>query len=29
MHNKGEKSYDEGYLTDILTEEAIDYCQKK
>ena len=25
MHNEGEKSYEEGYLTDILTDEAIDY----
>ncbi len=28
MHNEGEKSYDEGYLTDILTDEAIKYIQK-
>jgi len=28
MHNKGEKSYDEGYLTDIFTDEAIQYIQK-
>lgn len=25
MHNEGEKSYEEGYLTDILTDEAINY----
>ncbi|NJC28033.1 sulfatase family protein [Neolewinella antarctica] len=25
LHNEGEKSYDEGYLTDILTDEAISY----
>jgi arylsulfatase A-like enzyme len=28
MHNKGEKSYEEGYLTDILTDEAIDFVKK-
>ncbi|MBP0905401.1 sulfatase [Mariniflexile gromovii] len=28
MHNNGVKSYDEGYLTDILTDEAIQYIQK-
>ena len=28
MHNKGVKSYSEGYLTDILTDEAIQYIQK-
>ena len=28
MHNNGEKSYNEGYLTDILTDEAIDYIKK-
>ena len=25
LHNEGEKSYQEGYLTDILTDAAIDY----
>ena len=25
MHNEGEKSYDGGYLTDILTDEALNY----
>lgn len=25
LHNEGEKGYDEGYLTDILTDEAISY----
>ncbi|MGB3798946.1 MAG: sulfatase-like hydrolase/transferase [Lewinella sp.] len=25
LHNESEKSYEEGYLTDILTDEAIDY----
>ncbi|OAV44932.1 sulfatase [Lewinella sp. 4G2] len=25
LHNEGEKGYDEGYLTNILTDEAIDY----
>ncbi|MGB5364561.1 MAG: sulfatase-like hydrolase/transferase [Aureibaculum sp.] len=29
MYNNGEKSYDEGYLTDILTEEAIQYIKKE
>ncbi len=29
MHNDGEKSYDEGYLTDILTDEAINYINKE
>ncbi|GAA3604668.1 sulfatase-like hydrolase/transferase [Flavivirga amylovorans] len=29
MHNMGEKSYDEGYLTDILTNESIDYIKRK
>lgn len=29
MHNMGEKSYEEGYLTDILTDEAIDFIKKK
>jgi len=29
MHNMGEKSYEEGYLTDILTDAAIDFVQKK
>ena len=29
MHNMGEKSYDEGYLTDILTDEAITYLNQK
>ncbi|MCF7559197.1 sulfatase-like hydrolase/transferase [Sabulilitoribacter multivorans] len=28
MHDKGEKSYEEGYLTDILTDEAIQYIKK-
>ena len=27
LHNEGEKSYGEGYLTDILTDEAISYLQ--
>jgi len=27
MHNDGEKSYEEGYLTDILTDEAISYLE--
>ena len=27
MHNKSVKSYEEGYLTDILTDEAIQYFQ--
>lgn len=29
MHNMGEKSYDKGYLTDILTDEAINYIKKE
>lgn len=29
MHNMGEKSYEEGYLTDILTDESIDYIKRK
>lgn len=29
MHNKGEKSYSKGYLTDILTDEAIEYIKTK
>lgn len=29
MHNYGYKSYDKGYLTDIFTDEAINYIQKK
>ena len=29
MHNMGEKSYEEGYLTDILTDESIDYLKRK
>ncbi|WP_235299393.1 sulfatase family protein [Portibacter marinus] len=29
LHNEGEKSYEEGYLTDILTNEAIDYIGKR
>ncbi|MGM5469557.1 sulfatase-like hydrolase/transferase [Flavobacteriaceae bacterium LMO-SS05] len=28
MHNDGVKSYEKGYLTDILTDEAIQYIQK-
>jgi arylsulfatase A-like enzyme len=28
MHNNGVKSYEEGYLTDILTDEAIQYIQE-
>ena len=28
MHNDGVKSYSDGYLTDILTNEAIDYIHK-
>lgn len=28
MHNEGEKSYDEGYLTDILTDEAVSYIKQ-
>ena len=28
MHNMGEKSYNEGYLTDILTDESIDYMNR-
>ncbi|MFD1161406.1 sulfatase family protein [Hwangdonia seohaensis] len=29
MHNMGEKSYDQGYLTDILTDESVDYIKRK
>lgn len=29
MHNMGEKSYDDGYLTDILTDESISYIEKE
>jgi len=29
MHNMGEKSYDEGYLTDIFTDESIAYLKRK
>ncbi len=29
MHNMGEKSYEEGYLTDILTDEAIDFVKRQ
>jgi len=29
MHNMGEKSYEEGYLTDILTDESIAYLKRK
>ena len=29
MHNMGDKSYDEGYLTDILTDESIDYIKRE
>jgi arylsulfatase A-like enzyme len=29
MYNMGEKSYEEGYLTDILTNESIDYLKRK
>jgi len=29
MHNDGEKSYEEGYLTDILTDEGIRYIEKE
>ena len=29
MHNDGEKEYTEGYLTDILTDEAIDYLGRE
>lgn len=28
MHNMGEKSYDQGYLTDILTDESIEYIKR-
>ncbi len=28
MHNEGEKSYGEGYLTEILTDEAVDYLKR-
>lgn len=29
MYNMGEKSYEEGYLTDIFTDEAINYLSQK
>ncbi len=29
MYNMGEKSYEEGYLTDIFTDEAIDFIKRK
>jgi len=29
MHNEGEKSYEEGYITDIFTDESIDYLKKE
>ncbi|RPD98773.1 hypothetical protein EGM88_06175 [Aureibaculum marinum] len=29
MHNMNEKSYEEGYLTDIFTNEAIDFIKRK
>lgn len=29
MHNEGEKSYEEGYLTDILTDESIEYIKRE
>ncbi|WP_452225011.1 sulfatase family protein [Lacinutrix chionoecetis] len=29
MHNMGEKSYEEGYLTDIFTDESIEYIKRK
>lgn len=29
MHNQGEKSYEEGYLTDIFTDESIDFIKRK
>lgn len=29
MHNMSEKSYSEGYLTDILTDESISYIKRK
>jgi len=29
MHNMGVKSYDQGYLTDILTDESIAYLKRK
>ncbi|MGJ8592783.1 MAG: sulfatase family protein [Aquaticitalea sp.] len=29
MHNMGEKSYEEGYLTEILTDESIEYIKRK
>lgn len=29
MHNMGEKSYEEGYLTDILTDESVEYIKRK
>ena len=28
MHNQGEKSYQKGYLTDILSDEAIEYIKR-
>lgn len=28
LYNEGEKSYEEGYMTDILTDEAIDYLEE-
>jgi len=28
MHNRGIKSYEEGYLTDILTDEAIEFVER-
>lgn len=29
MHNMGEKSYEEGYLTDIFTDESIEFLKRK
>ncbi|MFS4467781.1 sulfatase [Maribacter sp. 2210JD10-5] len=29
MHNMGKKSYEEGYLTEIFTDEAVDYIKRK
>ncbi|GJM17438.1 MAG: arylsulfatase [Thermodesulfobacteriota bacterium] len=29
MHNMGEKSYEKGYLTNIFTDEAIEFLQRK
>nr|WP_321222227.1 sulfatase-like hydrolase/transferase [uncultured Psychroserpens sp.] len=29
MHNMGEKSYEDGYLTDIFTDESISYLKQK